>query len=357
MKQLKINDLENLSIGSAVLGSGGGGDPSYVFLMAKYLIEKYGPINIISVDELEDDDFVVPLSMMGAPLISMERVMSGRELGALLQTIEDRLQRKPTVLMPAEIGGANAFTPLLVAAKTGLPVLDADMIGRAFPELQMSSCYLNNCKATPAVMADCLGNTVVIETTDAKTLERIARSITVSMGSSCAVGFYLMSGLEAKGAFVTGTLSQALRLGEAITSARNQGMDPIRALINVSGGTFLEKGTLIDIDQTVKDGFLQGSATILNNKIKSKLFFQNEYLLAKNEAGVLASTPDLIVLLDENSGTPLSSEALRYGLQVALLAIPAPEIWQTSEGLEVVGPRAFGYDINYQPISKFINRG
>ncbi len=147
MKQLSIDDLEDLKLGSAILGSGGGGDPSYAILMAKYLMEKYGPLRTITVNELKEDDLVVPLSIMGAPLINMERLLSGNELDILLKRIEERLQRKPTVLMAAEIGGANAFTPLLAAAKSGLPILDADMIGRAFPELQMSSCYLKNSKA------------------------------------------------------------------------------------------------------------------------------------------------------------------------------------------------------------------
>ena len=355
MKQLTVDDLENLSIGSAILGSGGGGDPSYALLMAKYFIEKYGPINIISIEELKEDDFVIPLSIMGAPLINMERVLSGRELDALLHTIEKTLHRKPTVLMAAEMGGANAFTPLLIAAKWGLPVLDADMIGRAFPELQMSSCYLKKLQATPAVMADCLGNTVVIETGDAKTLEKMARAMTVAMGSSSAVGFYFMDKSQAQRSVVCGTLSQALKLGQAISMARIEGKDPILSCIETSGATRLGRGTLIDIDQTIKDGFLQGSVTILNNQEKIHLFYQNEYLLAKNKETILASTPDLLVLMEENSGTPLTSEALRYGLQVALMAIPSPTIWQTPEGLELVGPRAFGYDMDYQSVTNALS--
>jgi DUF917 family protein len=344
MKQLTIEDLENLSLGTAVLGSGGGGDPSYALLMTKYFMEKYGPINIITVEELKDDDLVVPLSIMGAPLINTERLISGREVETLLTTIETRLLREPTVLMAAEIGGANAFTPLLFAAKSGLPVLDADMIGRAFPELQMSSCYLKKLNASPAVMADCLGNTVVLETSDAETLEKMARSITVSMGSSSAIGFYLMKGPEVPGAVITGTLSQALDLGKAISSARTEGRDPVQALIDISQAKILEKGTLIDVDQSIKDGFLQGTVTIHNGVTKTKLFYQNEYLLASRDDEVLASTPDLLVLLEENSGTPLTSESLRYGLQAVLITIPAPEIWNTAEGLALVGPRVFGYE-------------
>jgi hypothetical protein len=357
MKELTVNDLEDLSLGSAVLGSGGGGDPSYAALMTRYLIEKYGPIQIITLDELQEDDLVVPLSMMGAPLINMERLPSGNELNILLQTIEDRLGRKPTVLMAAEMGGANAFTPLLAAAKLKLPVLDADMIGRAFPELQMSSCFLKNLESTPAVMVDCLGNRVIIETSNAKTLEKIARSVTVSMGSSSAVGFYLMKGTEVPGSVVTGSLSKALSLGNAIRTAKEAGKDSIQALIQSANGVTIGRGTLIDVNQEVKDGFLQGSVTLLCDKEKIQLFYQNEYLLAKKGAEVLASTPDILVLLDENSGTPLTSEMLRYGLQVALVVLPAPDIWQTSEGLKLVGPKAFGYEIDYQPILQTIIGG
>lgn len=351
MKTLTVNDLEDLSLGSAVLGSGGGGDPSYAALMTRYLIEKYGPIQMITVDELQEDDLVVPLSQMGAPLINMERLPSGNELNILLQTIENKLGRKPTVLMAAEMGGANAFTPLLAAAKLKLPVLDADMIGRAFPELQMSSCFLKNLESTPAVVVDCLGNRVIIETSNAKTLEKIARSVTVSMGSSSAVGFYLMKGSEIPGSVVAGSLSKALSLGSAIRTSRESGKDPIQALIEVSNGVTIGRGTLVDVDQEVKDGFLQGSVTLLCNQEKIQLFYQNEYLLAKKGPEVLASTPDLLVLLDENTGSPITSETLRYGLQVALIVLPAPEIWQTTEGLKLVGPQVFGYEVDYQPIT------
>ena len=90
---------------------------------------------------------------------------------------------------------------------------------------------------------------------------------------------------------------------------------------------------------------------------KIQLFYQNDYLLAKKGSEVLASTPDLLVLLDENTGTPLTSEMLRYGLQVALIVLPAPEIWQTTEGLKLVGPKVFGYEIDYQPICQTIIGG
>ncbi len=356
MKQLTVSDLEFLSLGSTVLGSGGGGDPSYALLMAKHQFEQYGPVTIISVEELQSEDVVVPLGIMGAPLINMERLLSGRELEALVTTIEQRLGRKPTVLMAGEIGGANAFAPLLIAAKMGLPVLDADLIGRAFPELQMNSCHLQKRNATPAIVSDCLGNTVLIETSLTRTLEKFARAVTVSMGSSAAIALHLMNGSEVQGSVVPGTISQALMLGRIIHEAREKKVDPISMLTKLPEIHFLAQGTLMDIDQEVRDGFLYGSVTLLSDKRKIKLLYQNEYLLASDENGVLASTPDILMLMEETSGTPITSETLKYGLQVALIAISAPAIWQTPAGLALVGPRIFGYDIDYQPISQLLEQ-
>ncbi len=349
MKYLTDKELEYLSLGSAVLGSGGGGDPSYALLMAKHHFEEYGPVKVISPQALSPSDLVVPLGIMGAPLINMERLLSGKELETLITTIEKRLGKKPTVLMAGEIGGANAFAPLLIAAKLDLPVLDGDLIGRAFPELQMNVCALKKVSATPAVIADCLGNSVMVETPHVKTLETLARAVTVGMGSSAAIALHLMSGSVAQASVVPGTLSQAVAIGKIIYEAREKGGDPIAALQKNADAHLLARGTLVDIRQEIVDGFLQGSVTLLTDQGSIVLSYQNEYLLASQGQKVLASTPDILMLIEESSGTPITSESLKYGLQVALITLPAPVIWQSQAGLSLVGPRVFGYDINYQP--------
>ena len=147
-----------------------------------------------------------------------------------------------------------------------------------------------------------------------------------------------MNGFEVPGNVIEGTLTQALKMGNAIKEALTNGTDPVLALES----SVLARGTLIDIDQLVKDGFLQGSVTPLSGQRTIKLFYHNEYLLASEDGKTLACTPDLLVLMEENSGTPLASESLRYGLQVALITLPSPTIWQTPEGLALVGPQAFG---------------
>lgn len=352
MRQLTQFDLEFLAIGSAVLGSGGGGDPSYDILMAQHAMEKYGPVNLITINELSDEDFIIPVAFMGAPLIAIEKLPSGREFQEILQMVENTTGRRPTALMPAEIGGANAFTPFAIACQLNIPVLDADTIGRAFPQLQMNSCNLMGIAASPTYLADDLGNTAMIKAKQAADVEKLARQVTVAMGSSCAIALYLMSGEQAKRAVIPNTITQAIAIGRAIAEAQAAGKNPLEPFLNCTKGVILGCGTITDINQSVANGFLEGSVTIKNDQDLIELVYQNEYLLARKNGNVLATTPDILTILDSESGTPITSESLRFGLRVTVVAIPSPDIWKTAEGLKLVGPQFFGYEMEYQSINE-----
>jgi uncharacterized protein len=61
-----VADLDDIAIGGAVLGTGGGGDPYIGKLMAQQAIRKCGPVRMIELDEVDDDALVAPCAMMGA---------------------------------------------------------------------------------------------------------------------------------------------------------------------------------------------------------------------------------------------------------------------------------------------------
>ncbi|HEY5260334.1 MAG TPA: DUF917 domain-containing protein [Rhabdochlamydiaceae bacterium] len=348
MKEIKSEDMQALALGCALLGSGGGGNPAYDLLIAEYALKQHGPIKLISMEELAEDALVVPLAFVGAPLIATEKLPSGREFQAIIAHLQ-KLDKK-LVLMPAEIGGANGLSAFAVAAKMGLPVLDADTVGRAFPELQMSSCNLQGIKASPAYFADSLGNLAQVDAEDSQAVERIGRHISISMGSSCGVAIYLMTGREAKTAAIPDTVSQALEIGNALLDARREGANLIAKLLEITDGVCLTIGVVHEVQQEIKKGFLQGSVKIRSEAREVELIYQNEYLLAKEGEEILATTPDILAIVELESGTPITSDGLRYGLQVALLAIPAPKMWQTDLGLTLVGPKYFGYPVSYIPI-------
>lgn len=352
MKQITVDNLDDLAIGSAILGSGGGGDPTYFHMIAKHQLEKSGPVPLITLEEVGPEELVMPIGFIGAPLAETEKFPSGREFLVLFDVLEKTLKRKVDVVMPMEIGGAVAFPPINVAAQLGLRVLDADMLGRAFPERHMTSANVLGLKPSPLFLVDALGNAAVLHAKDALAYEKIGRKVTIAMGSWAAEAAYPLLGKQVAQYTIPKTVSKALSIGKAHRKARNQGKDPLAAVLQHCKGTFIGSGKIVDIDRVIDKGFVQGKVVLKEDDDIIEIEFQNEYLIAKCNGSITATTPDILMLLEEGTGTPILTEALQFGLKVNLIAMPSPEIWTTPAGLELVCPRYFGYEIDYKPIEK-----
>ena len=77
----------------------------------------------------------------------------------------------------------NSIEPLLVSAQTGLPVIDADGMGRAFPELQMFLPFIYGSRPYPSCVADNKGEVICCSHIGgAKELEEFFRVECVRMG-------------------------------------------------------------------------------------------------------------------------------------------------------------------------------
>lgn len=109
----------------------------------------------------------------------------------------------------------------------------------------------------------------------------------------------------------------------------------------------------VGIDRRTVGGFACGTARFEGvEEWKGhdfRLDFQNEFLMAERDGKVLVTTPDLIAVVEAESGLPVTADALRYGLRLIALAVPANPQWLTPAGIDLVGPRYFKYDVDYTP--------
>jgi hypothetical protein len=351
MRLIGKEEIENISIGAALLGTGGGGDPYIGKLMAIQAVEKYGPIKLLSLDDIDDDDLIVPSAMMGAPTVMVEKIPSGKEALVSFKSMEKILGKPIKATMPIEAGGVNSLLPLALAAELGLPVVDADGMGRAFPELQMVTFYIDGVKSTPMVLSDEKGNNIVLDTVDGLWAEKIARTATVTMGGSVMISIYPMLGRQVKESSINQSLSLEQKIGEIITTGKKNNVNPINGLLELLKGYRLFEGKVVDIERRTEGGFAKGVALIQglgeNNHRTCKLNFQNEHLLAESDGKLLCMTPDLITVLDAETGIPITTEGIRYGARCVVLGIPCDNKWRTKRGIELVGPRYFGYDTDY----------
>lgn len=355
-RKIRATDLEDLAWGAAVLGTGGGGNPYRGMLMARQALEQHGPVTVLDPEELGDDDLIIPVGGIGAPTVGLERIARGDELAKALRALERYLGKKARATMPIEVGGGNSTGPIRTAAQLGLPVVDADGMGRAFPELQQVTLTIFGVKASPLALADLYGNATVMETVDNVWGERLARACTIQVGGAASMALYAMSGRQVKEAAIPRTLALAQNIGRAIREARVQHTDPVAAVLGVTGGFRLFTGKIADVDRRTATGFARGRATMsglgVNQGQTLEILFQNEYLIARTPDQVLCTAPDLIMLLDDETGEPVTTEALRYGFRVAVLGIPCDWRWRLPGGIALSGPRYFGYDCDYVPLEE-----
>ena len=351
-------DLAHIALGAGILGTGGGGNTYLGFLRARQLLRSGHAIRVIPPEALGDDQWAIPVGGIGAPTVSVERIKQGGESLRALRAVEAASGRVAAAVISDEIGGANAIEPMVAAALAGLPVVDADAMGRAFPELQMNTFLIYGLPCTPSALADDKGNLVAFpHAVSPLWLERIARAATVAVGCSAAFALAPVNGGDIRRFGVRNTVSQAWRLGAAVATARHRRRDPVAAILMLEQGTLLYTGKIIDVLRHTTAGFARGhmhaAGTGAHAGTQLEIDFQNENLIARIDGAPVAIVPDLICILDSATARPYFTDELRFGLQIAVVALPATPLLRTPEALAVVGPRAFGYDLDYAPLSNY----
>ncbi|MDR1386586.1 MAG: DUF917 domain-containing protein [Propionibacteriaceae bacterium] len=344
------DDVADLARGAAILGTGGGGDPHIGALMALEAIERHGPVQLVAPADVPAQAAVFSIAMMGAPTVMVEKLPAVDQFTNAVEALATYLGRQPTHIVCMEAGGVNSTIPVVTAARMGLPLIDGDFMGRAFPELQMVTASLYGIAASPMSITDDKGNAGIFTTVSNLWTERLARAATVEMGASAIVSLYPMTGAQAAQSAVAGTLSLCVRLGRAVRQARADLADPVAQVARELGGRVVYQGKVVDIVRRTTAGFARGEATFqgvgpdLGTVVE--MSFQNENIVVVRDGQVVATAPDLIIGLEADTGEPITTEGLRFGHRLALVVAPCDERWQTPAGLDLVGPRYFGYDID-----------
>ncbi|HUZ35866.1 MAG TPA: DUF917 domain-containing protein [Streptosporangiaceae bacterium] len=354
MKRLLDPDsLRALARGCAVLGAGGGGDTYLSLLQALQATEDFGQVRLVDLDELPDEALVMPCGGIGAPTVSIEKIENGNEGERLREQLEYLTGRPVAALMAGEIGGGNGVLPVTWCARMGLPLADADGMGRAFPEVPQVTMQLAGISPSPAVMTDERGNLIVFRTISGDWMERLERAAAVEFGGAACSTEFSLTAAQARGATVRDSVSLAIRIGEAVIGATGS---PVAALAAEIGAFRLVTGKISDVERRTTSGFVRGSVVVEGLGEDAgrliRLELQNENLVALERGRVLASVPDLITVVDSETADAIATERIRYGQRVTVIAFPCDPVWRTERGIAVTGPRSFGYDFDYQPVEE-----
>ena len=257
MRLLYEENIDDIAVGAAILGSGGGSNPYIGRLMAREAIRQYGPVELYTFDELDDDDLIVPAAGMGAPVVAVEKLPAGDDIVRAFHALGKYTGRTPRATMSIESGGMNSIRPIYLAARLGIPVVDCDGMGRAFPEIQMTVLTANGISASPFAMSDERGNILLMDAVSNKWVEVFARSCVMHMGAIGAIALYSATVKQLKEAAIHGTTTLAEEIGKTVRNARLNETNPVDAVRGAVGGFLVFRGKITDVDRRVSAGFRQ----------------------------------------------------------------------------------------------------
>jgi len=367
---IKEREIEELTLGASILATGGGGDPEIGLLWAKKVLAEGKDIILIEPMDLPDDILVACPCCLGSALVLTEKPPSAEVLTTAIDTLQKYVGKDLEAVMAPECGGVNSILAYAAAGEYDLPVIDADGMNRAFPELQMTSWVTHGIHASPTVSVSDKQDITIIDTKENDhDAELIARKVAMTYGGISWLATYPMTGSDLKRTSILNSQSIAWDIGRAIYKAREEHTNAIEALLrclkevrNVEGYQAFE-GKIIDIQREfgseINKGFTLGKIIMegINNSKGSVavLDFQNEWLVAKIDNKIKCLPPDLIALLDSDTGEPMRTDIIKYGYRGTLVFMPVHERMRTPKGIETFGPRYFGYDLDYIPV-EVLNR-
>ena len=367
---LKEQELVDMLVGSCIQSTRGC-DPEQSIKKVKEALNQGKQFKLISTNNFPADWMVVAVQGLGGggaweqviertQRQNLPTITEAEANSRVVDLLSEHMGKEVKALIRSEAAEATT-TALLVAADKGIPTLDAGITGRAVPEVQQSIPWINGIASIPTAIITRWGDEIIIKhAVDEYRVEDIGRAIAVASGGSATITMTPMSGEQLQRGAITGNLSEAILFGKTVREARQAGKDPIAALLDASNGYKLFQGIVTKSDERGDRGFnwvdveIEGINEYAGHTYK--VFVKNENIVAWLDDEVDVISPDYIYNLNPETGESTTGGGGVGGypldVEVVMVGVPAPEQWRNEKGIELIGPRHFGFDFEYTPIEK-----
>jgi N-methylhydantoinase A/oxoprolinase/acetone carboxylase beta subunit/DUF917 family protein len=381
-------DINYLANGCYVLGCAGGGSPAATRIQLRDMLRAGYKMRVVDAHSLKEDACIYWGGHMGSPATSNERMQSLETVYAFRALMEYFGHESFDAVMGLEIGGANGLEALLLGSTRFFdrPVIDADWMGRAYPTFWQTTLSVHKPgELVPTAIDGGDGNTILmVKASNDEIVDRGLRATCAELGSRVGNAAKPTTKERVTNYSVLNTVSLAWRVGRciAMAEATNTLSTVSEQIVEQVGGEksakILFRGKIVGVERRLFKGHSYGSITVAGlsseedefadqpGRMKPvatggtlKIPFKNENIYAEHEVDGLktyiASVPDLICVLDSATGRSLGVPEFKYGFRVTVLGITCSPRWSdTPAGLAIGGPKAFGYDIEYQALGKYV---
>ncbi|MBM3292265.1 DUF917 domain-containing protein [Candidatus Bathyarchaeota archaeon] len=376
MRTLTKMDLEDYMLGAVILGCGGGGEVSSGKELVNYAFDHGYKFKLVDISELKNDEMLCIISSVGGGVNQeiRERVAPYHKLfKSSIETRIQRFKRSPEELsryigkefaayLPSETGGGNGIMPMFLNAIEGKPSVDGDGCGRAKPEIGISLTHVAGIPIAPiSVFTPFMESIIIKNAIDDFRGEDMTRQLAVASGGGVTASRSSSSVKDYKNAIATNQVTRCIKIGNTIREARANNTNPCESFEKIAGANKLFEGKVTKYEAEGKGGFNWGNWHIRGMKEYEnhhmRIWYKNENLISWLDDKPHVVCPDLICVVDNETCEGLSNfTRINYEDQkVSVYGIPAIDKWKTPKGIDIFGPKHFGFNIEYTPIEKIIN--
>lgn len=321
-------DIEAAVKGGSVYAAGGGGWADHGRMLGRAAVNAGRP-ELVSIEELDDDDWIATAAAIGAPASTTPWEMLGVDYVKAVQLLQEELGAPLRGLIIGQNGKSSTLNAWLPSAILGTKVVDAVGDIRAHPTGDMGSIGMAG-SPEPMIQTAVGGNRA-----ENRYIELVVR------GATARVSPVLRTAADQSGGFIAscrnplrasyvrehaalGGISLALALGEAIIAAEARGGHAvIDAICKTTGGEIIADGEVTRKAVTyTPEAFDIGTITVGRGGAARVLHVMNEYMAVDGPDGArIATFPSVITTLSPE-GLPLSVGEVREGMKVLVLHVP-----------------------------------
>lgn len=318
-KTLTLDDAKKAVYGGCILGGGGGGWIQKGIEMSN-LAFSIGRPELISIDELQAEDYVACVSLVGAPS-AKETYVDSQQLINTVKRMQKEFDKPIKALMTNENGAETTINGWLQSAATGLPLLDSPANGRAHPTGSMGSMNLSEIDNYISIQTFAGGAGLKkVEGSIIASLDLASsavRSTSIQAGGMVGVCRNPVDVNYVKKNAAVGGITQSIELGEVFFSTP-EGPERIEAVAAHLKGRVIHSGKVSHFELNKTDGFDVGFVRIDD----LELSFWNEYMTVEMHSQRKGTFPDLIMTFNAETGEPIVSAEMKKGLMVAVISVP-----------------------------------
>lgn len=359
MRTLNRQELIDILVGATILGTGGGGSLESGIKRIDHALEAGKEFNLIKIDELSPDDLIgTPYSCGAISPLTEEEIKKYERLPNYemeyhimsITNMEEYLREPIKAVVSTELGGGNTAAAFYAGAMADKPILDADPAGRSVPKLQHSTYYLHDVPIYPMSLCNKFGESLIVRSVfDSARAEDLVRALAVESQNTIAVCDHVHPASVLKDALILDAITYSERVGKAFRLAKEKGEDYAQAVVDEVGGRFVATGEITKNDWYTEAGFTFGTMEIRAGEDLYRIWYQNENIIMWKNDEYYVTVPDLICLFNNEEEMPQLNPFAEVGTSVSIVVLPADPEWASPRGLEVFGPKSFGYDVEYVP--------